>query len=69
MKKYAARPVLLAVSTRDPYAWRSVRHLSTIGPGTREVRLTDVVAHGTLLLSRDPALIAALVDWFRRTLL
>jgi dienelactone hydrolase len=69
MKKYASRPALLAASTKDPYAWRSVRSLSAIGPGTREVRLTDVVAHGTVLLSRDPALIAALVDWFRRTLL
>ena len=47
MKKYAARPALLAASTRDPYSWRSIRHLSTIGPGTREVRLTDAVAHGT----------------------
>jgi dienelactone hydrolase len=69
MKKYAARPALLVASTKDPYAWRSIRHLSMIGPGTREVRLTDVVAHGTVLLSRDPALIGAVVDWFRRTLL
>lgn len=69
MKKYGARPVLLAGSTQDPYAWRSIRHLSTIGPGLREVRLTDAVAHGTVLLSKDPALIGALVDWFRRTLL
>jgi dienelactone hydrolase len=69
MKKYGARPALLAASTKDPYAWRTIRHLSTIGSGTREVRLTDAVAHGTVLLSRDPALIAALVDWFRRTLL
>ena len=46
-----------------------MRQLSTIGPGTREVRLTDAVAHGTVLLSRDPELIGALVDWFKRTLL
>ena len=69
MKKYAARPALLAASRRDQYAWRSIRHLSTIGPGIREVRLTDAVAHGTVLLSRDPELIGALVDWFKRTLL
>lgn len=69
MKKYATRPALLAASRRDPYAWRSIRNLSTIGPGTREVRLTDAVAHGTVLLSRDPELIGALVDWFKRTLL
>jgi len=69
MKKYAGRPALLAASTKDPYAWRSVRHLSSIGPGAREVRLTGAIAHGTVLLSRDPELIGALVDWFKRTLL
>ena len=69
MKKIGARPVLLAGSTKDPYAARTIRYLTTIGPGLREVRLTDSVAHGTLLLSRDPELIPALVDWFKRTLL
>ena len=69
MKKFGARPALLAGSTKDPYAARSIRHLTTIGPGLREVRLTDAVAHGTVLLSRDPDLIPALVDWFKRTLL
>lgn len=69
MKKFGARPALLAGSTKDPYAARSIRHLTTIGPGLREVRLTDAVAHGTVLLSRDPALVPALVDWFKRTLL
>lgn len=69
MKKFAARPALLAGSTRDPYAARTIRHLATIGPGLREVRLTDSVAHGTVLLSRDPDLVPALVDWFKRTLL
>jgi dienelactone hydrolase len=69
MKKFGPRPALLAGSTKDPYAARSIRLLTTIGPGLREVRLTDSVAHGTVLLSRDPELIPALVDWFKRTLL
>jgi dienelactone hydrolase len=69
MKKFGARPALLVGSTKDPYAARSIRHLTTIGPGVREVRLTDAIAHGTVLLSRDPELIPALVDWFKRTLL
>ena len=69
MKKLGARPALLAGSTKDPYAARTIRHLTTIGPGLREVRLTDAVAHGTVLLARDPDLIAQLVDWFKRTLL
>lgn len=69
MKKFGARPALLMSSTKDPYAWRSIRALAAIGPGPREVRLTDTVAHGTLLLQRDQNLADALVDWFKRTLL
>jgi dienelactone hydrolase len=69
MKKFGARPALLAGSTKDPYTARSIRHLTTIGPGLREVRLSDSVAHGTVLLSREPELIGTLVDWFKRTLL
>lgn len=69
MKKLGARPALLAGSTKDPYTARTIRHLTTIGPGLREVRLTDTVAHGTVLLARDPDVIGQLVDWFKRTLL
>jgi dienelactone hydrolase len=69
MKKFGARAALLVSSTKDPYAWRSVRTLATIGSGTREVRLSDALAHGTVLLQKDPDLVAALVDWFKRTLL
>jgi dienelactone hydrolase len=69
MKKLGARPALLVGSTKDPYAARTIRHLTTMGPGLREVRFTDAVAHGTVLLARDPELVAALVDWFKRTLL
>jgi dienelactone hydrolase len=69
MKKFGARPALLVGSTKDPYTWRSIKQLEAMGPGPREVQLTDAIAHGTVLLARDPALIPALVDWFRRTLL
>ena len=69
MKKFGARPALLAGSTKDPYSARTIRHLTTIGTGLREVRLTDAIAHGTVLVSRDAELIPALVDWFKRTLL
>jgi dienelactone hydrolase len=69
MKRFGARPALLAGSTKDPYTARSIRQLATIGPGLREVRLTDSVAHGTVLLARDSELVGALVDWFKRTLL
>jgi hypothetical protein len=68
MKKYGGRSVLLIGRTKDPYSARSIKELMTIGPGTREVRLTDAIAHGTVMLSRDPSLIGVLVDWFKRTL-
>ncbi len=68
MKKYGARPALFMGSTKDPYSARSIRLLIAIGPGTREVRLTDAAAHGTVLLSRAPEFVGALADWFRRTL-
>ena len=68
MKKYGGRPMLLMGSTRDPYSARSIRQLAAPGPGAREVRFTDAAAHGTVLLSRDPAFVGALVDWFKRTL-
>jgi len=68
MKKYGGRSALLIGSTGDPYSARSIRQLITLGPGAREVRFTDAPAHGTVLLSRDPGLVGALVDWFKRTL-
>jgi acetyl esterase/lipase len=69
MKKYGSRAALLVSSTKDPYAWRSVRTLAAIGAGSRELRLSDLTAHGTVLLQKDPDLAGALVDWFRKTLL
>jgi alpha-beta hydrolase superfamily lysophospholipase len=69
MKKFGARSALLASSTKDLYSARSIRELVLIGPGPREVRFSESVAHGTTMLARDADLIGALVDWFRRTLL
>lgn len=68
MKRYGGRPALLLSSTRDPYAARSSRELARDAPGIRELRWSEAPAHGTPLLSRDPDLSIALVDWFRRTL-
>jgi dienelactone hydrolase len=68
MKKFGARAALLVGSTKDPYTRRSITQLAAIGPGTRIVRLSDTIGHGTTLLMRDQELAGALVDWFRRTL-
>jgi pimeloyl-ACP methyl ester carboxylesterase len=69
MKKYDERPALILASTEDAYASRSARELSTMGSGIRDLRLVTGAGHGTVMLSRQPDLIAVLVDWFRRTLL
>ena len=68
MRQYGGRPALFIASTRDPYAARSVRELAADPPGIREMRWSDTTAHGTILLSREPDLTGALVEWFRRTL-
>ncbi len=69
MRKYADRPALLVASLEDPYAARSARQLAGLGDGVRELRLLSGAGHGTVMLEREPDVAAALVDWFRRTLL
>lgn len=68
VRKLGDRPVWLAASTDDPYALRTVKELAS-GTGPREQRLSGARAHGTALLSSDPDLARALVDWLRRTLI
>ena len=63
------RPMLLVAADDDPYATRSARELQKEGAGPREILILNQAGHGTVMLSRDPGLAGALVDWFRRTLL
>ncbi len=69
LKKFGSRPALLVASSEDPYALRTARQAVTMGDGPRELRVLSGAGHGTVMLSRDPDLISALVDWFQRTLL
>ncbi len=59
---------LLMASSHDPYAARTVRELAKDPPGTRETRVSETTAHGTVLLARDPDLVRTLVEWFQATL-
>jgi dienelactone hydrolase len=68
LEQYGPRPALLMASVHDPYAARSVRVLAQTATGTREVRWSNVAAHGTVLLARDAELVRQLVEWFQRTL-
>lgn len=69
VRKIGARPVLLVASDDDPYAGRSARDLQKAGDGLRELLTVSQAGHGTAMLAREPNLLGALVDWFRRTLL
>ncbi|MGH9372425.1 MAG: alpha/beta hydrolase [Vicinamibacterales bacterium] len=69
VRKLGTRPVLLVASDDDPYALRTTRDLEKAGDGLREVLILTQAGHGTTMLARDPDLVRALVDWFRRTLL
>lgn len=68
IKQYDGRPAMLIASSRDPYAARTVRELAKDPPGTRETRFSEVAAHGTQLLARDPEMARFLVEWFQATL-
>ena len=63
------RSMLFVAGDDDPYASRSARELQKEGSGVREILMLNQAGHGTMMLSRDPSLIGALVDWFRKTLL
>ena len=69
LRKLAATSALLVASDDDPYASRSARELQKLGGGVREMLVVKQAGHGTAMLARDPDLVRALVDWFRRTLL
>jgi dienelactone hydrolase len=68
-KKYGDRPALLAASQEDNYSTNSARELVGSGTGIRDLRILNGAGHGTTMLVRQPDLVGALVDWFRRTLL
>ena len=68
LRQYGERPAMLIASRQDPYASRSARALAEDPPGIRELQWSELAAHGTALLSREPDLVQALVAWFQRTL-
>jgi alpha-beta hydrolase superfamily lysophospholipase len=69
IKRLGARSVWFAASAEDPLAVRTVRDMAAEPSGPREQLVSNAVAHGTLLLDRDPDVGRALVDWLRRSLL
>lgn len=68
LRAYGSRPALLVAGDDDAYAARSARELRKAGAGSRDLLILSGAGHGTQMLARDPDLLRALVDWFRRTL-
>ncbi|HEX6161779.1 MAG TPA: pyridoxine 5'-phosphate synthase [Vicinamibacterales bacterium] len=69
IKRLGARSIWLAASDQDPLALRTLRDIAAEPSGAREQHVATVLAHGTVLLDKDPDVGRALVDWLRRSLL
>ncbi len=69
MTKLAGRGVWLAASSQDPYSLRTLKELTADESTPRDQQLSSMAAHGTNLLTADPDLTRALVDWLRQRLL
>jgi alpha-beta hydrolase superfamily lysophospholipase len=68
MRKYAG-PLFLVAGDDDPYAMRSSREIVKAAAARRETLVLPHAGHGTAMLSRNPDVIRALVDWLRKTLI
>ena len=69
VKRVGGRSMWFAASAEDPLALRTLRDFAAENSGPREQLISNVAAHGTVLLERDADLGRALVDWLRRSLL
>lgn len=68
MRKVRDRALWVGASAEDPYALRSLRELVTDDREHSE-RISPASGHGTLLLTADPEMSRALVDWLRSRLI
>ncbi len=68
MRKFGHRPALIVASDDDPYAMRSGKAMTAYGEGARQLHMVSGAGHGTVMISHQPDLVGALVDWFVRTL-
>ncbi len=68
LKQILGRPVFMLASHEDPYSARSIRELSKGNETAYETAWSQIPAHGTTLLAREPDLVRMLVEWFQRVL-
>ena len=69
IRRLGARSIWLAASDQDPLALRTLRDIAAEPSGAREQHVSSALAHGTVLLDKDPDMARMLVDWLRRSLL
>ena len=69
VRRLGARSLRLCASAEDPLALRTLRDFAAQDSGPREQVVSNVAAHGTMLLARDGEVGRSLVDWLRRTLI
>lgn len=69
LRKTSGVAMWMAAGTKDPLSLRTLKDLTAAAAGAREQRLAEGVAHGMSLLTGDPEISRALVDWLRRSLL
>ena len=65
VKAYGKRPLFLAASSEDAYAYESVQELSKLAAGPVQLVLLDGQGHGTQMLGRENGLEEALLKWLR----
>ncbi len=65
VKAYGKRPLFLAASSEDAYAYESVQELSKLAAGPVRLLLLDGQGHGTQMLGKGNGLEEALLTWLR----
>lgn len=68
MRRLSGRHVWMAASTEDPLALRTIKGL-TVDNVAIDQQLSGETAHGSQLLTADPGLAGALVDWLHQRLI
>ncbi len=65
VKAYGKRPLFLAASSEDRYAYGSAQELGRLATGPVQLLLLDGQGHGTQMLGKDNGLEEALLNWLR----
>ena len=63
VKRYGARPLLMAASQDDAYGALSVTRLEALATGEKRVDMFEVAGKGTRMLNRAPELEGNVVGW------